>query len=203
MIYYIRGILSEYMEEGVVLEAGGVGYQITVPTSLLAELPSPGEEVKLYTYYQVTEDAEKLFGFATREERTLFTQLIKVNGIGPRLAVSVMSVMSPDALRLAVIAGDVKAIAQAPGMGKKTAEKLILELKDKIDAAQILNAGQAPVAGGSAIVLSDAFSEAVAALQSLGYSSSEALKTVRSLDAADDWTVAEILQAAFRKLAAF
>lgn len=203
MIYYIRGILTEYTEEGVVLEAGGVGYQITVPTSLLAELPSPGEEVKLYTYYQVAEDAEKLFGFATREERTLFTQLIKVNGIGPRLAVSVMSVMSPDALRLAVISGDVKAIAQAPGMGKKTAEKLILELKDKIDAAQILNAAQPPAAGGSAVVLSDAFSEAVAALQSLGYSSSEALKTVRSLDAADDWTVDEILQAAFRKLAAF
>ncbi len=203
MIYYIRGILTEYTEEGVVLEAGGVGYQITVPTSLLAELPSPGEEVKLYTYYQVAEDAEKLFGFATREERTLFTQLIKVNGIGPRLAVSVMSVMSPDALRLAVISGDVKAIAQAPGMGKKTAEKLILELKDKIDAAQILNAAQPPAAGGSAVVLSDAFSEAVAALQSLGYSSSEALKTVRSLDAADDWTVDESLQAAFRKLAAF
>ncbi len=203
MIYYIRGILTEYTEEGVVLEAGGVGYQITVPTSLLAELPSPGEEVKLYTYYQVAEDAEKLFGFATREERTLFTQLIKVNGIGPRLAVSVMSVMSPDALRLAVISGDVKAIAQAPGMGKKTAEKLILELKDKIDAAQVLNAVQPPAAGGSAVVLSDAFSEAVAALQSLGYSSSEALKTVRSLDAADDWTVDEILQAAFRKLAAF
>lgn len=203
MIYYIRGILTEYTEEGVVLEAGGVGYQITVPTSLLAELPSPGEEVKLYTYYQVAEDAEKLFGFATREERTLFTQLIKVNGIGPRLAVSVMSVMSPDALRLAVISGDVKAIAQAPGMGKKTAEKLILELKDKIDAAQILNAAQPLATGGSAVVLSDAFSEAVAALQSLGYSSSEALKTVRSLDAADDWTVDEILQAAFRKLAAF
>ncbi len=203
MIYYIRGILTEYTDEGVVLEAGGVGYQITVPTSLLAELPAPGEEVRLYTYYQVSEDAEKLFGFATREERTLFTQLIKVNGIGPKLAVSVMSVLSADALRLAVISGDVKAIAQAPGMGKKTAEKLILELKDKIDAAQVLNASLPPAAAGSAAVLSDAFSEAVAALQSLGYSSSEALKTVRSLDASDDWTVDEILQAAFRKLAAF
>ena len=110
--------------------------------------------------------------------------------------------LTPDALRLAVVSGDVKAIAQAPGMGKKTAEKLILELKDKIDLAAVL---QKPAAGASSVptVISDAFTEAVAALQALGYSSSEALKTVRSIEAADDWTVDQILQEAFRKLASF
>ena len=202
MIYYVKGILTEYTEEGVVIEAGGVGYQITVPASLLAELPQPGEEVKLYTYYQVAEDARRLFGFASRDERSLFMQIIKVSGIGPKLAVSVLGTLTPDALRLAVVSGDVKAIAQAPGMGKKTAEKLILELKDKIDLAAVL---QKPAAGPSSAptVISDAFTEAVAALQALGYSSSEALKSVRSIEAADDWTVDQILQEAFRKLASF
>lgn len=202
MIYYVKGILTEYTEDGVVIEAGGIGYQITVPTSLLAELPQPGEEVKLYTYYQVAEDSRKLFGFANRDERSLFLQIIKVSGIGPKLAVSVLGTLTPDALRLAVVSGDVKAIAQAPGMGKKTAEKLILELKDKIDLAAVLNA-PATASSGTPVVISDAFSEAVAALQALGYSSSEALKTVRSIEAGDDWTVDQILQEAFRKLASF
>ena len=202
MIYYVKGILTEYTEDGVVIEAGGIGYQITVPVSLMAELPQPGEEVRLYTYYQVTEDARKLFGFASREERSLFTQIIKVSGIGPKLAVSLLGTLTPEELQLAVVSGDVKAIAKAPGMGKKTAEKLILELKDKIDLAAVL---QKPSAGPSSAptVITDAFSEAVAALQALGYSSSEALKTVRSIEAADDWTVDQILQEAFRKLASF
>ena len=202
MIYYVKGILMEYTEDGVVIEAGGIGYQITVPTSLLAELPQPGEEVKLYTYYQVAEDSRRLFGFANRDERSLFLQIIKVSGIGPKLVVSVLGTLTPDALRLAVVSGDVKAISQAPGMGKKTAEKLILELKDKIDLAAVLNA-PATAPSGTPVVISDAFSEAVAALQALGYSSSEALKTVRSIEAGDDWTVDQILQEAFRKLASF
>ena len=202
MIYYVKGILTEYTEEGVVLEAAGVGYQLIVPASLRAELPAPGEEVKLYTYFQVGEDAQKLYGFADRDARDLFLQIIRVSGIGPKLAVSVMGALTPDELRLAVIAGDVKAISRAPGMGKKTAEKLILELKDKIDVTRIA-AGPGTAPGGSPVVVTDAFTEAVAALQSLGYSSSEALKTVRSLEAEEDWTVDQILQAAFQKLAAF
>lgn len=202
MIYYVKGILTEFTEEGAVLEAGGVGYHLIIPASLRVELPAPGEEVKLYTYYQVGEDSQKLYGFSDREARNLFLQLIKVSGIGPKLAVSVMGTLSVDELRLAVIAGDVKAIAQAPGMGKKTAEKLILEMKDKIDVSQLVTAPSG-TPGGAPVIVTDAFSEAVAALQSLGYSSSEALKTVRSLDADEDWTVDQILQAAFQKLAAF
>ena len=202
MIYYVKGILTEYTEEGVVLEAAGVGYQILLPPSLMAELPSPGEEVKLYTYYQVGEDAQRLYGFKDRDSRSLFLQIIKVSGIGPKLAVSVLGTLGVDELRLAVVSGDVKAIAQAPGMGKKTAEKLILELKDKIDMTSLISPGDAK-AGSAPVIVSDAFSEAVAALQALGYSSSEALKTVRSLEAEEDWTVDDILQAAFRKLAAF
>ena len=202
MIYYVKGILTEYTEEGVVLEAGGVGYQLLLPPSLMAELPAPGEEVKLYTYYQVGEDSQKLYGFKDRDSRSLFLQIIKVSGIGPKLAVSVLGTLGVDELRLAVVSGDVKAISQAPGMGKKTAEKLILELKDKIDMTSLISPGDAK-AGAAPVIVSDAFSEAVAALQALGYSSSEALKTVRSLDAEEDWTVDDILQAAFRKLAAF
>ena len=202
MIYYVKGILSEYTEDGLVVEAAGVGYQLIVPASLLAELPSPGVEVKLYTVFQVSEDSQKLYGFADREGRSMFLQLLKVNGVGAKLAVSLMNTLSLDELRLAIIAGDAAAIAKAPGMGKKTAEKLILELKDKIDAAKILPA-QAAGTQGSAVIVSDAFSEAVAALEGLGYSASEALKTVRSLEAEEDWDVEQILQAAFRKLASF
>ena len=203
MIYYIRGMVAEYTEEGLVLEAGGLGYQLAVPARLKAALPGPGEEVKLYTYFQVGEGAQKLFGFESREDRQLFTQIIKVSGIGPKLALSLMGVLSADELRLAVMAGDVKAISQAPGMGKKTAEKLILELKDKIDPTSLIAPSAGPEAGGSPLVISDAFSEAVAALQALGYSASESLKTVRSLEAGADWSVDEILQAAFQKLASF
>lgn len=202
MIYYIKGILSEYTEEGAVVEAGGVGYHLIIPASLMAQLPSPGVEVKLYTVFQVAEDSQKLYGFADRDARGMFLQLLKVNGVGAKLAVSLMNTLSLDELRLAVIAGDTGAIAKAPGMGRKTAEKLILELKDKIDMTKILPA-QEGVSAGSAVFVSDAFSEAVAALEGLGYSASEALKTVRSLDAEEDWDVEQILQAAFRKLASF
>ncbi|MBQ4425145.1 MAG: Holliday junction branch migration protein RuvA [Lachnospiraceae bacterium] len=202
MIYYIRGILSEYTEEGIVVEAGGVGYSLIVPTTVLSELPSPGEEVRLYTYFQVAEDMQKLYGFLTREERETFLLLIKVNGIGPKLAVSVLSAISVEELRIAVITGDVKTLSRAPGLGKKTAEKMILELKDKFDAAKVVEA-VAGKSGDAPVVVTDAFTEAVAALQSLGYSSSEALKAVRAVPAEDDWTVDEILQAAFQKLALF
>ena len=202
MIYSIRGILLEYTEDGIVVEADGVGYHLIVPTSVMSELPPAGEEVRLYTYFQVAEDMQKLYGFRTREERETFLQLIKVSGVGPRLAVSVLSAISVEELRIAVITGDVKTIAKAPGMGKKTAEKVILELKDKFDAVQVVSAIGAQKSS-EPVVVTDAFTEAVAALQSLGYSSSEALKAVRAVPAEDDWTVDQILQAAFQKLAMF
>ena len=200
MIAYIKGIFEEITEDGIVVEAGGVGYGIAVPPSLASEL-TLGDEVKIYTYYQVAEDMQKLYGFASREDRRVFTQLLKVSGIGPKLAMSIMSSVGTDELKLAVITNDVKTLSRAPGLGKKTAEKLILELKDSFDAAEVISGTKAPQ--GAPLVMDDAFSEAAQALMALGYSSSEAMKAVRQVEPRDGITVDDVLQEAFRHLAAF
>lgn len=200
MIAYIKGIFEEITEDGIVVEAGGVGYGIAVAPSLASEL-TLGDEVKIYTYFQVAEDMQKLYGFASREDRRIFTLLLKVSGIGPRLAMSIMSAVTADELKLAVVTGDVKTLSRAPGLGKKTAEKLILELKDSFNAAEVITGSSAPQ--GAPLVLDDAFSEAAQALMALGYSSSEAMKAVRQVEAYDGITVDDVLQEAFRHLAAF
>lgn len=204
MIAYIRGRL-EYvdLEEGMaVLETGGIGYQILLSGRDLELLPSAGEEVRLYTYLQVRDDAFVLYGFFTREDRKLFGQLLGVSGIGPKGALGILSGLSADDLRFAVLADDAKAIAKAPGIGLKTAKKLILELRDKLSLEEAFEArlagekareGAEPSAG-----LTAARNEAVEALTALGYSSSEALKAVRQVEAADGMDVEEILKAALK-----
>ena len=201
MIAYIRGIFEEITEDGIVVEAGGVGYGIAVSPALASSL-SQGEEVKIYTYFQVGEDTQKLYGFGSREDRRVFTQLLKVPGIGPKLAMGIMSAIDTDELKLAVITGDVKRLSRAPGLGKKTAEKLILELKDSFDAAEVITGGKNE-STGTALVMEDAFSEAAQALIALGYSSSEAMKAVRTVESRDGITTEDVLQEAFRHLAAF
>ena len=200
MIAYIKGIFEEITEDGIVVEAGGVGYGIAVPPALASEL-TQGEEVKIYTYFQVAEDMQKLYGFGSREDRRVFTRLLKVSGIGPKLAMSIMGALPADELKLAVATGDVKALSRAPGLGKKTAEKLILELKDSFDVSEVIACGQGPE--GSSVIMEDAFSEAAQALMALGYSSSEAMKAVRKVESRDGMTVDDVLQEAFRHLAAF
>lgn len=204
MIAYIRGRL-EYvdLEEGMaVLETGGIGYQILLSGRDLELLPSTGEEVRLYTYLQVRDDAFVLYGFFTREDRKLFGQLLGVSGIGPKGALGILSGLSADDLRFAVLADDAKTIAKAPGIGLKTAKKLILELRDKLSLEEAFEArlagekardGAEPSAG-----LTAARNEAVEALTALGYSSSEALKAVRQVEAADGMDVEEILKAALK-----
>ena len=200
MIAYIKGIFEEITEDGIVVEAGGVGYGIAVPPSLVSEL-TQGEEVKIYTYFQVTEDMQKLYGFGSREDKRVFTLLLKVSGIGPKLAMSIISAVPTDELKLAVITGDVKTLSRAPGLGKKTAEKRILELKDSFDASDVIT-GRNEVQSAP-LVMDDAFSEATQALMALGYSSSEAMKAVRQVEAREGITVDDVLQEAFRHLAAF
>ena len=202
MIAYIRGILA-YIEPGesmAVLETGGIGYRILMSGRELDLLPAAGEEVRLYTYLQVREDAFVLFGFFTREDRKLFQQLLGVNGIGPKAALGVLSALSADDLRFAVLADDAKAIAKAPGIGLKTAQKLILELKDKLSLEEAfetrLENSQAKAAAGAAPDLSEARNEAVEALTALGYSASDSLKAVRKVEAADGMSVEDILRAA-------
>ena len=204
MIAYIKGALAyTEPEEGVaVLESGGIGYRILLSGRDLDLLPPVGEELRLYTHLQVREDAFVLFGFFTKEDRKLFQQLLGVNGIGPNAALGVLTALSADDLRFAVLADDAKAIAKAPGIGIKTAQKLILELKDKLSLEEAFEARlenhQTKAAAGAASDLSEARNEAVEALTALGYSASESLKAVRKVEAADGMSVEDILKAALK-----
>ena len=204
MIAYIKGALAyTEPEEGVaVLESGGIGYRILLSGRDLDLLPPVGEELRLYTHLQVREDAFVLFGFFTKEDRKLFQQLLGVNGFGPKAALGVLTALSADDLRFAVLADDAKAIAKAPGIGIKTAQKLILELKDKLSLEEAFEARlenhQTKAAAGAASDLSEARNEAVEALTALGYSASESLKAVRKVEAADGMSVEDIFKAALK-----
>lgn len=205
MISYIRGILAEKEEDQIVVEASSIGYEIHVPLSFLEELPPVGEEVRIYTYLQVKEDALNLFGFRSRQDLKMFKQLLGVNGIGPKGALGLLSAMRPDDLRLAVISGDAKAISKAPGIGLKTAQRLILDLKDKISVEEILmtdqeETGTTPVRTGG---LPDAGKEAVDALTALGYSAMEATKAVRQVEITGKMTAEDVLKASLRHLSFF
>ena len=184
MISYIRGILAEKEEDQIVVEASSIGYEIHVPLSFLEELPPVGEEVRIYTYLQVKEDALNLFGFRSRQDLKMFKQLLGVNGIGPKGALGLLSAMRPDDLRLAVISGDAKAISATPGIGKKTAEKLILELKDKLNIEDMLEhaahgGDSEDLASGTDTASNTMQAEAVQALTALGYGSAESLRAVK------------------------
>ena len=203
MISYIRGILTEASGDGIVVEAGGIGYEIRVPLSVLERLPRLGEEVKIHTFLQVREDGVGLFGFLDRGELAMFKQLLGVGGIGPKGALGVLTALKPDDLRLAVISGDAKAIARAPGVGIKTAQRIILDLKDKVSMDDILPAadGSGPDSGGRGdAVLGAAAREAMEALTALGYSSMEASRAVGRVEITGDMTAEDVLKQSLRFL---
>lgn len=137
MISYIKGELAEILPDVIVVEANGIGYNIYVPGSVPGELPSVGSEVKIYTYMNVKEDECSLFGFLTRDDLSMFKMLICVNGIGPKAALGALSNITADDLRFAVLADDVAAIKALPGIGPKTAQKIIIELKDKLKLDEV------------------------------------------------------------------
>ena len=203
MISYIRGPLAEIQGDTIVIEAGCVGLAVRVPLSLLDELPGIGKEVLIYTHFQVREDAMTLYGFLSPQDREMFRQLLGVNGVGPKGALGILSALRPDDLRLAILSGDAKAIAKAPGIGAKTAQRVILDLKDKVSADDILTFA----AGGDGIgdlplqeEKGGAAKEAVQALVALGYTGAEAARAVRRAEATDTMTAEEILKASLRYL---
>ena len=180
MIAYVNGILESIEEGNAVVDVNGIGYNVNISGSTMDRMPGIGEAVKLYTYTNVKEDAFTLFGFLSRDELNLFKLLITVNGIGPKGGLAILSVMSPDDLRFAIIAGDSKSLSKAPGIGKKTAERITLELRDKIKATEDTLLGGGAVSMGVASDEGDySKGEAVAALVALGYNSSDAMKAVR------------------------
>lgn len=200
MISYIRGELVYVENEKVIVDVGGVGYGIYMSGQAMGLLPQTGNEVKLHTYLNVKEDAMQLFGFLTRDDLNVFRLLISVSGIGPKGGLSILSQLSPDDLRFAVMAGDVKAISAAPGIGKKTAEKLIIELKDKLHIEDVLTHATEQQGAVATVDNSNAIqSEAVQALVALGYGSTESLRAVRQVQT-ENPTVEDVLKEALKKM---
>lgn len=198
MISYIRGELISIEEDKVIVDVNGVGFGIYMPAQSMNCLPGIGEEVKLHTYMNVREDAMQLFGFLTRDDLKVFKLVIGVSGIGPKGGLSILSQLSPDELRFAVMSHDVKAISASPGIGKKTAEKLIIELKDKLSIEDVLERIEEPVANNSMHTNNQVQAEAVQALVALGYGNSEALKAVKKVEITEDATVEVVLKQALK-----
>ena len=201
MYAYLKGTLEEITEDAVVVEVGNIGYNVRVSATTAQGLPGIGSEVKIYTYTLVREDAFTLYGFLTKDDLEIFKKLITVNGIGPKGGLAILSVMNADALRFAILAGDAKSIAKAPGVGNKTAERVILDLRDKISLEDTLQGLGEPVVtagavgGGTDNVMKR---EAIEALVALGYSASDATNAVKRVEVDENSTVEGILKAALK-----
>lgn len=200
MYAYFKGKLAYVGEDCIILDVHDVGYRILLSPASMAFLPQIGEEVQLYTYTSVREDAIWLYGFLSHDDLEIFKKLITVSGIGPKGGMSILSVMNADAVRFAIISGDAKAIAKAPGVGSKTAQRLILELKDKISVEDTLVSREVNGAPAAGIAQSDNCKEAVEALVALGYSSSDALRAVKGIENAAAMDVEALLRAALKNI---
>lgn len=199
MYAYIKGVIADMTEDNLILECNNIGYNIRIPLSVARRLPGIGATVKIYTYTSVREDAFNLFGFLSKDDLEIYKKLITVNGIGPKGALSILSVMSADELRFAVLAGDAKAIAKAPGVGNKSAERIILDLRDKIQIAVDFSASDADMTAGYT-VNSDARNEALEAMTALGYSPAEALKALKQVDITEDMDSGTVLKLALKAI---
>ncbi len=202
MIAYIKGTVEEILEDRVILETGNMGYNIFMPMGAVEHLLHKGQEIKIHTYLNVKEEALQLFGFLTRDDLNTFKLLLGVNGIGPKAALGVLSGLSADELRFAVLADDVKTISRAPGIGKKTAQKLILELKDKFNIQEALEmkAEHVQMPGTGETDLTDMKKEAVEALTALGYSGADALRAVKKVELKPNMSVEILLKLALKNM---
>jgi len=197
MIGFLRGVLIDKQPPGLLLDVQGVGYEVEAPMTTFYDLPPVGENVALFTHLAVREDAHTLYGFSKASDRSLFRSLIKVNGVGARLALTILSGMPANQFALCVQAGDTAALVKLPGVGKKTAERLVVEMRDKLTdwsggagVAGVLSATPAPD-------VLNPVEEAVSALMALGYKAHEASRLVRAIDARD-LSTEDIIRAALQ-----
>lgn len=200
MIAFVKGSLADVESDRVIIDVGGIGYNVFVSSYTMGRLPLEGNEVKLYTYLNVKEDLMQLYGFLSKDELRIFKLLIGVNGIGPKGGLGILSYLTPDDLRFAVMANDVKAISAAPGIGKKTAEKLILELKDKLGSIEPEEVPTSESVTGNTPFSKEIQTDAVQALVALGYGSTEALRAVTNVMTEQEDSVEEILKKALKFL---
>ena len=203
MYSYIRGELAEINSDHIVLDVNGIGYQIYIPTNSLNYLPSIGEMVKIHTYLYIREDAMMLYGFLTRDDLDMFKMLITVSGIGPKGGLGILSTLSTDDLRFAVLSDDAKAIAKAPGIGAKTAQRVIIDLKDKMSLEEAFEKKLEHTTNKVLPENNSIKNDAVLALNALGYSSTESLKTVSKVEITEDMDVEDVLKAALKHMSLF
>ena len=184
MIAQLIGIIVEKTADSVIVDVNGIGFQVLTSATTLSNTPAAGEKVKLYTVFNVREDAMELFGFGTREEKQMFDKLRGVNGVGPKTALGILSALTVRDISLALITGDANALTKAPGIGKKTAQRLVLELKDKVQQADVAGIPNAPAIARA--TQSSAVQEAIEALLALGYQTAEATRAVASVQDQSD-----------------
>ena len=202
MIAYVKGTVEDIAEDNAVVDVGGIGYNVRISADTAARLPGIGERVKLYTYTSVREDAIQLFGFLSKNDLDIFKKCITVSGIGPKGGLAILSVLDADSLRFAILSGDVKAITKAPGIGARTAERLILELKDKIkvEDTEIGREIGSNLTANAEAGDSPQKREAVEALVSLGYGNAEAVKAVNAIEGIETMDSGAVLKAALKKM---
>lgn len=199
MIAFINGMVAETGKDYVVLEQQGIGYLVYTPANV-PTMVAEGELIKLHTYLHVREDVMQLFGFLRKSDLDMFKLLITVSGIGPKGALGVLSVLDANDLKFAILSGDAKTIATAPGIGKKTAEKTVLELKDKVKLEEAFEERLEAMSEKNTDSLQQVRQDVSEALVALGYSQTEALKAIRKVDGAKDMDVETLLKAALKHL---
>ena len=199
MFYYVKGPVVHMAPYLAVVDCGGVGYACRTTNNTLARLRK-GENATLYTYLNVREDAMELYGFASENELNCFQLLIGVSGVGPKAALSILSSATPEGLATSIITGDEKALTVAPGIGKKIAQRIILELKDKLAKGQLSPGGESYGGTGVTVIPENKSSEAAAALAVLGYSQSEIAAALKGLDV-ENLTLESLIKAALKKMA--
>lgn len=198
MIALVRGTLAYKSIDHVIIDVGGVGYRLFIPLSTFYSLPETGE-ISLFTHTHVREDSLLLYGFLSLEEKNLFVILIGISGIGPKLAVNILSHIPAGDLKRAIASGDIKRLSGLPGIGKKTAERLVLELKDKVGpiAGHAASSGSSPAAGTAT---GDLISDVISALVNLGYKENQARKVLENMELAPDLSMEEALKGALKVL---
>ncbi len=199
MIAYLKGVVADVETDKIIIENNNIGYNVFV-TGTLATNTGIGESITLYTYLNVKEDAMNLFGFVTKDELKVFKILLGVSGVGPKGALGILSALSPDDLRIAVMSDDAKAISKAPGIGNKTAMKVIIELKDKLNIEDIINKDADNRVANISNVYDELINEAYQAMVALGYSQSEAMKAVKSAEINEKTTSQDIIKHALKSI---
>lgn len=201
MIAYLKGTLEEIGEDCLIVEVNGIGYQVKIPGRVLEAVPGIGSAIKLYTYTYVREDALALYGFLAREDLSMFQLLLGVNGVGPKGALGILSLFSASQLRMAILSQDAKTIAKAPGIGTKTAQRMLIDLKGKVSIQDAFGtAAEEVTIAGAGDNFSQARNDAIEALTALGYSPTESLKAVSAVAITGEMDSEAVLKEALKHL---